>query len=32
VDVAGVYPLDRAVDAYRTLEGGHVRGKLVVRL
>lgn len=32
VNLAGVYPLKQAVDAYRELEGGHVRGKLVVRL
>jgi NADPH2:quinone reductase len=32
VNLAGVYPLERAVDAYRELEDGHVRGKLVVRL
>jgi len=31
VNVAGVYELERAADAYRELEGGHVRGKLVVR-
>ena len=31
VNLAGVYPLDKAADAYRELEGGHVRGKLVVR-
>lgn len=32
VNLAGAYPLERAVDAYRELEGGHVRGKLVVSL
>jgi len=32
VSLAGTYPLEQAVDAYRELEGGHVRGKLVVRL
>lgn len=31
VNLAGVYELGRAADAYRELEGGHVRGKLVVR-
>lgn len=30
VEVASVYPLAEAADAYRKLEGGHVRGKLVV--
>lgn len=32
VEVADVVELDRAAEAYRTLEEGHVRGKLVVRL
>jgi NADPH2:quinone reductase len=31
VEVADVVELAQAADAYRTLEGGHVRGKLVVR-
>lgn len=31
VEVADVVQLAQAADAYRTLEGGHVRGKLVVR-
>jgi NADPH2:quinone reductase len=30
VTLAGTYPLDQAPEAYRQLEGGHVRGKLVV--
>ncbi len=30
VDLAGTYPFDRAADAYRELQQGHVRGKLVV--
>jgi NADPH2:quinone reductase len=30
VEVAGVYPLERTAEAYRELEAGHVRGKLVV--
>ncbi|SHF15539.1 NADP-dependent oxidoreductase [Streptoalloteichus hindustanus] len=32
VPVEHVYPLDRAVDAYRLSEGGHVRGKIVIRI
>lgn len=32
VELAGVVDLDGAAGAYRELEGGHVRGKLVVRL
>ncbi len=32
VNLAGVYPFDKAMDAYAELEGGHVRGKLVVTL
>lgn len=32
VNIAAEYPLDQAIDAYRELEGGHVRGKLVVRV
>lgn len=32
VEIAQVFELDRAVDAYRLLEGGHVRGKVVVRV
>lgn len=30
VDIAGTYPFTRAADAYRLLEQGHVRGKLVL--
>ncbi|MFN8184922.1 MAG: NADP-dependent oxidoreductase [Candidatus Nanopelagicales bacterium] len=30
VDVAATYPFEEAADAYRLLEGGHVRGKVVV--
>jgi NADPH2:quinone reductase len=30
VEVARTYPLEEAADAYRELESGHVRGKLVV--
>ncbi len=30
VVLAGTYPLERAADAYRELESGHVRGKIVV--
>jgi NADPH:quinone reductase-like Zn-dependent oxidoreductase len=30
--VQEVFPLDRAADAHRLLEGGHVRGKLVIRV
>ena len=30
VEVAETYPLDDAADAYRELEKGHVRGKIVV--
>jgi NADPH:quinone reductase-like Zn-dependent oxidoreductase len=30
--VAGVYPMERAADAYERLEEGHVRGKLVVEI
>lgn len=32
VEVADTVELAQAADAYQTLEGGHVRGKLVVRL
>lgn len=32
VNLAGVYPLEQAVDAFAELEAGHVRGKLVVRI
>ncbi|MFN3867050.1 MAG: NADP-dependent oxidoreductase [Demequina sp.] len=32
VELAGTYPLEQAADAYRELEGGHVRGKIVVTL
>ena len=28
--VAGTYPLERAADAQRMSQGGHVRGKLVL--
>ncbi|WP_373886482.1 NADP-dependent oxidoreductase [Sinomonas sp. ASV322] len=31
VEIAGVYRLEDAAAAYRELEGGHVRGKLIVR-
>jgi NADPH:quinone reductase-like Zn-dependent oxidoreductase len=31
VTVAGVYPFSRAPDAHRESEGGHTRGKLVLR-
>ena len=30
--VDAVYPLERAADAHRALEGGHARGKLVLRV
>ncbi|MCB2412778.1 NADP-dependent oxidoreductase [Demequina sp. TTPB684] len=30
VEVARTYPLEAAADAYRELEAGHVRGKLVI--
>ncbi|GIG55269.1 NADP-dependent oxidoreductase [Demequina activiva] len=30
IEVARTYPLAEAADAYRELEGGHVRGKIVV--
>jgi NADPH2:quinone reductase len=30
VDLAGTYPFERAADAYRELQQGHVRGKLVL--
>src|SRR4051812_11381851 len=30
--IAEVFPLDRAADAHATLEDGHVRGKLVLRV
>lgn len=30
VDVAATYPLEQAEEAFRTLEQGHVRGKLVL--
>jgi NADPH:quinone reductase-like Zn-dependent oxidoreductase len=30
VAVAGVYPFERAAEAHRASEGGHVRGKLVL--
>lgn len=30
VDLAATYPFDRAVEAYRRLKDGHVRGKIVL--
>ena len=30
--VQEVFPLDRAADAHVLLEGGHVRGKLVIQI
>ena len=32
VPIAKVYGLEQATEAFRELEGGHVRGKLVVRV
>lgn len=32
VNLDGVYPFEKARDAYAELEGGHVRGKLVVTI
>ena len=32
VNIAEVFDLDHAVDAYRALERGHTRGKIVVRM
>jgi NADPH:quinone reductase-like Zn-dependent oxidoreductase len=32
VEIAGVYPLERVQDAYRELEQGHTRGKIVLTL
>ncbi len=32
LEVQEAFPLDRAADAHRLLEGGHVRGKLVLTL
>jgi NADPH2:quinone reductase len=32
VNLGGVYPFEKAIDAYAELEGGHVRGKLVVTI
>lgn len=32
VEVQEVLPLDRLADAHRTVEGGHVRGKVVVQI
>lgn len=32
VERSGTYPLERAVEAYRALEQGHTRGKIVVRV
>lgn len=31
-EIAETFPLDRAADAHRLLEGGHVRGKLVLEI
>lgn len=31
VTVSDVYPLSRAADAHRAVEGGHTRGKVVLR-
>ncbi|CAN5171325.1 NADP-dependent oxidoreductase [soil metagenome] len=30
VEIAATYPLEKVVEAYEQLEGGHVRGKIVV--
>jgi NADPH2:quinone reductase len=32
VEIAEVFDLDRAVDAFRALESGHTRGKIIVRI
>jgi NADPH:quinone reductase-like Zn-dependent oxidoreductase len=32
VPIAATYPLDRVLDAYRELEQGHTRGKIVLTL
>lgn len=32
VNVSKTFDLDRAADAYRELEGGHTRGKIVIRI
>jgi NADPH:quinone reductase-like Zn-dependent oxidoreductase len=32
VSIAEVFDLAHAVDAYRLLEAGHTRGKIVVRM
>ncbi len=32
VNLGGVYPFEKAIEAYAELEGGHVRGKLVVTI
>lgn len=32
VEIAGTYPLEEAAEAYRALETGHTRGKIVVTL
>lgn len=32
VPIAGVFPLDRVRDAYRTLEERHTRGKLILTI
>ncbi len=31
VPIAATYPLDQVRDAYRRLEGGHIRGKIVLQ-
>ena len=30
VPIAATFPLDRVQDAYRRLESGHIRGKIVL--
>jgi NADPH:quinone reductase-like Zn-dependent oxidoreductase len=32
VEIAETFPLARAADAHELLEGGHVRGKLVLEI
>jgi NADPH:quinone reductase-like Zn-dependent oxidoreductase len=32
VTVQKVFPLEQAAEAHRLLEGGHVRGKLVIAI
>jgi NADPH:quinone reductase-like Zn-dependent oxidoreductase len=32
VTVQQVFPLEQAAEAHRLLEGGHVRGKLVIAI